>query len=208
MVDVFIFHDDLQFTKGDWRNRNQIKTPTGIKWLSIPCGTDEHRLICEVELKDNAWQARHWAAIQNNYAHSKYFNNYQSFFKEFYLGEQWRNLSVMNQHIIVRIAKDLFGVSTQFEDSRKYSLSQRKAERVKELLQKTGATEYVSGPSAKNYLSEDFLEDVGIKLIWMNYDNYPEYPQLYPPFAHQVSVVDLIFNTGQQATKYMKSFRG
>jgi hypothetical protein len=64
----------------------------------------------------------------------------------------------------------------------------------------------VSGPSAKNYLSEEFLGEAGIRLTWMNYDDYPEYPQLYPPFVHQVSIVDLIFNTGEMAKKYMKSF--
>ena len=49
MVDTFIFHDDLQYTHGDWRNRNKIKTQNGLEWLSVPCGTSESRLICEVE---------------------------------------------------------------------------------------------------------------------------------------------------------------
>jgi hypothetical protein len=44
--DLFIFHDDLQYTKGDWRNRNKIKTSNGLEWLTIPCGTNEKRLIC------------------------------------------------------------------------------------------------------------------------------------------------------------------
>jgi hypothetical protein len=40
----------------------------------------------------------------------------------------------------------------------------------------------------------------------MDYSGYPEYPQLYPPFVHEVSIIDLIFNTGPNASKYMKSF--
>lgn len=206
MVDVFIFHDDLQYTKGDWRNRNQIKTPTGAKWLTIPCGTNERRLICEVELKDHSWQTEHWAAIKRNYVHAEYFDAYRDFFEEIYLGTQWQNLSEMNQRVIIRFAKEILGCSTHFEDSRSYSLTQRKAERVKELLLKSGATEYVSGPSGKSYLSEDFLGEAGIQLTWMDYSGYPEYPQPYPPFMHQVSIVDLILNTGDQATKHMKSF--
>jgi len=206
MVDVFIFHDDLQYTKSDWRNRNLIKTPNGPKWLTIPCGTNEHRLICDVELKDSSWQLSHWASIKTNYAHSEYFKNYQSFFEEIYLGTQWRNLSEMNQAIIIRIARDLLGISTEFEDSRKYFLTQRKAERVKELLIKADATEYISGPAAKDYLSEEFLAEAGIQLTWMDYNNYPEYPQLHPPFTHQVSIIDLLFNTGERAVNFMKSF--
>jgi hypothetical protein len=30
MVDEFIFYDDVQYTRRDWRNRNKIKTSTGI----------------------------------------------------------------------------------------------------------------------------------------------------------------------------------
>ena len=35
-VDVFVVYDEMQYTKRDWRNRNLIKTPNGLKWLSIP----------------------------------------------------------------------------------------------------------------------------------------------------------------------------
>lgn len=205
-VDLFIFHDDLQYTKNDWRNRNLIKTPKGTQWLTVPCGTNEHRLVCEVELKDHSWQAKHWALIKANYEHAKYFNHYRPFFEEIYLGVKWRNLSDMNQSIVKRISRDLLGIRTEFEDSRKYSLTLRKAERVRELLLKCGALEYLSGPAAKNYLTESFLAEVGIHLEWMSYAGYPEYPQLYPPFTHQVSILDLLFNTGDQAIKYMNSF--
>lgn len=205
-VDLFIFHDDLQYTKGDWRNRNLIKTPKGVQWLTIPCGTNEHRLICEVELTDQSWQAKHWALIKVNYERADYFKEYRPFFEEIYLGMKWQNLSGMNQAIVTRIARELLGVKTAFEDSRKYSLTQRKAERVKELLLKCGAEEYISGPAAKDYLSEEFLADAGIKLEWMSYDDYPEYPQFHPPFTHQVSIIDLLFHTGKHAVNFMKSF--
>jgi hypothetical protein len=206
MVDLFIFHDDLQYTKGDWRNRNLIKTPKGTQWLTIPCGTNEHRLIHEVELNDSSWQSNHWSLIKTNYQHAEYFKTHQSFFEELYLGIKWRSLSEMNQAVIKRIARELLGISTEFEDSRKYSLTQHKAERVKELLLKCGADEYISGPAAQKYLSAEFLAEAGVQLTWMNYDGYPEYPQLYPPFTHQVSIVDLLFNTGKQAMNFMKSF--
>jgi hypothetical protein len=206
MVDVFIFHDDLQYTKGDWRNRNLIKTPNGPQWLTIPCGTSEHRLICEVELSDHSWQSKHWSLIKANYERTEYFKRYRPFFEEIYLGTRWHNLSDMNQAIVTRIARELLGIKTEFEDSRKYSLTQRKAERVKELLLKCGAELYISGPAAKDYLSEEFLAEAGIKLTWMNYDGYLEYPQLYPPFTHQVSIIDLLFNTGERAVNFMKSF--
>lgn len=205
-VDEFIFHDDLQYTKNDWRNRNKIKTKDGLFWLTIPCGTNEKRLICEVELLDYSWQKKHWSIIVNNYSKSKCWKKYKAFFEEYYLSKNWRNLSELNQNLIKSISIELFGIKTIFKDSRDFNLTTHKAERVLELLKKTGADYYLSGPSAKNYLSEDILNQNGIELSWMDYSGYPEYNQLHPPFEHGVTILDLLFNEGENARKFMKSF--
>ncbi len=79
-----------------------------------------------------------------------------------------------------------------------------------ELLKKIGTSDYIIGPSARDYLDnekENKINDNGINLIWMDYSGYPEYRQLYPPFDHYVSIIDLIFNVGPDAPAYMKSFR-
>ena len=53
-VDEFIFYDDVQFTRQDWRSRNRIATSNGPLWLSIPTGTALERRICDVRLEDSA----------------------------------------------------------------------------------------------------------------------------------------------------------
>ena len=73
-----------------------------------------------------------------------------------------------------------------------------------DLVQKAGGTEYISGPAAKDYINEELFKKAGIKLTWMDYSGYPEYPQLYPPFEHGVSILDLIFNCGDHSPDYMK----
>lgn len=206
MSDVFIFHDDLQYTHGDWRNRNKIKTQNGLEWLSVPCGTSESRLICEVELKDKNWQRKHWAKIEQSYSKTKYFNLFKDFFKNIYLDREWENLSDMNQFIIKAISHELLNIDTKFEDSRNYDLEFRKADRVLELLKKTKADIYLSGPAAKSYLTESMANGIGIDIEWMDYSGYPEYNQLYPPFEHGVSILDLIFNEGENVKHFMKSF--
>ena len=205
-ADLFIFHDDLQYTKNDWRNRNKIKTPDGSVWLTVPCGSDEHRLICDVALSDRKWQRDHWNRIRQNYRKSRYFSKYADFFEDVYLKKSWTMLSELNQYLIKHIASEFLGIKTSFEDSRRYNLERKKATRVVELCVKAGATSYLSGPTAKDYLSEQDFAGTGIKLEWMDYSRYPEYSQLYPPFEHQVSVLDLIFNEGPDARCYMKSF--
>ena len=203
-VDLFIFHDDLQYTKGDWRNRNVIKTQNGPKWLTIPCGTDENRLICEVVLSDSSWQKKHWLRMEEAYKKAPFFAMFKDYFKEIFLGKVWQNLSELNQHLICDIAKQFLAINCSFEDSRNYNLQFHKGERVIELLKKSHAIEYISGPAAKVYLREaDFIKN-NISLTWFDYSGYPAYGQLYPPFQHDVSIVDLLFNTGGEARYYLK----
>jgi hypothetical protein len=204
-VDLFVFHDDLQYTKGDWRNRNRVRGPNGLVWLTIPCGTNEKRLICQVEMMDSAWQRKHWNLLNQYYKKAPYWSNYKDFFEEVYLGKTWNKLSELNQYLIKEIATQFLGITTMFEDSRKYSLTEKKAGRVIELLKKTNATSYLSGPAAKSYLSEEDLLPHGIQLEWMDYSNYPEYDQGFSPFTHEVSIIDVIFNTGLNMRKFVIS---
>lgn len=205
-VDLFIFYDHVQYTKRDWRSRNYIKTPSGKKWLTIPCGYDTERRIYEVDLVDQGWQRSHWDSIKQNYRDTRFFWRYRSFFEEIYLSKPWNNLSEFNQYTIKKIATEILGSKTTFEDSRRYYIEAKKAEGVKEILEKSGAEIYLCGPSAKNYLADDFIGTLSSKIVWMDYSGYPEYSQLYPPFDHNVSIIDLIFNEGPNSTNFMKTF--
>ncbi len=206
MVDLFIFHDDLQYTKNDWRNRNKIKTEKGLEWLTIPCGSSEKRLICEVCLDEIKWQKKHWEKLRVNYKSAKYFDLYREFFEDIYLYKTWNNLSELNQFLIKNISTEILGSNTAFEDSRNYDLKMKKGERVIELLKKAGAGSYLSGPSAKKYISNKVFENEGIDIQWMDYSGYLEYNQLHQPFEHGVTILDLIFNEGPNAINFMKSF--
>lgn len=201
--DYFVFHDDLQYTKNDWRNRNLIKWGNETKWLTIPCGREEKRLICDVVLQDPSWQRKHWSLLYQAYRKSPYFNLYRPFLEDFYLSKKWGNLSELCQYMIKWIAREVLNLETIFLDSRNYQLKTRKAERVLELLKKLEATDYVSGPAARDYLSEDIFDENNIRLHWMRYQ-YPEYPQFGDTFIHKVSILDLIFHVGPRAIKFIR----
>lgn len=206
-ADEFIFYDDLQFTKNDWRNRNKIKSVNGSEWLTIPVGGDNKRLICEVDIKESIWQVKHWKTLQANYSTTRYFDRYRAFFEDFFLGQKWKNLSDLNQHLIRYIASDLLGVTTTFRDSRQYPLTGQKQDRLLDLLVKTGASRYISGPTAKAYIEPKLFDSTGIELVWKDYSGYPEYPQRFPPFEHGVSILDLLFNVGPDAPEYIWGWR-
>ncbi len=206
-ADVFIFYDDLQFTKNDWRNRNKIKTSRGSAWLSIPVGTSADRLICDVALDDVRWQRSHWDSLRQQYDRSAHFKRYRPFLEDVYLGRQWRNLSELNQYLIRRISTDFLQISTQFLDSREFDLVGQKQDRLLDLVVQSNATRYVSGPAAKNYIDSSRFDEIGVELIWKDYTNYPDYPQAYPPIEHGVTILDLLFHTGPDAPWYIWGWR-
>jgi hypothetical protein len=113
----------------------------------------------------------------------------------------------MNQCLIKKIARELLGINTIFEDSRKYNLEGQKLDRLLDLVNQSGAECYISGPAAKEYIDEQRFEKEGVKLIWKDYSNYPEYPQRFPPFEHGVSIIDLLFNVGPDSPQFIWGWR-
>lgn len=206
-VDLFVFYDDVQFTKNDWRNRNKIKAPSGAMWLTVPVGADIQRLICEVGITDSRWALKHWKSICQYYSKAPFFDSYKGVFEEIYLQRQWQNLSELNQHLVKVIARECLGISTEFRDSREFSSEGTRLDRLLDLLQKTGASEYVSGPAAKGYIEESRFAEAGIALTFKDYSGYPEYPQFFPPFDPYVSIVDLLFQVGPEAPRYIWEWR-
>jgi len=207
MADQFILLDDVQYTKGDWRNRNKIKTPDGVQWLTIPVCTKRRYLqrINETEIADPEWNRKHWRRIVLNYRNAEYFSDYEEFFEELYLGSSERLLSEINYRFLSAIC-EVLGINTRLLWSTDYDTVEGRSERLVNLCQQTESTEYISGPSAQAYIHEQLFESPGIRLTYIDYSGYPEYKQLYPPFEHKVSIIDLILNTGPDASKYMQSW--
>lgn len=206
-VDLFIFYDDVQYTKNDWRNRNRIKTAQGLHWLTIPVGAREGRLIHEVEPANQLWPRKHWLTIRQTYSKSPFFRHYQEFFEHVYLEVEWPNLSQLNQLLIKTISSEFLGIRSEFDDSRAYSLSGSKADRLMDLLSQVGATRYISGPMASDYLAERRFAECGMELVYKDYAGYPEYPQSFPPFEHKVSIIDLLFQCGPDAPYFVWGWR-
>ncbi len=205
-VDEFILYDDMQFTTRDWRNRNRVKTPQGPQWITVPVGNDRNRRIRDVTLEDASWQAKHWKTLEQNYARAPHFAEVAGWLEPIYLRETHTHLSALNRRLIEAVARYL-GIRTTIRNSWDYDLGEGKTERLVHLCRQAGGTEYVSGPSARDYIEPQRFAEAGVALTWFEYAGYPEYPQLWGPFEHAVSVLDLLFNCGQEAPRYMKHVR-
>nr|WP_205019774.1 WbqC family protein [Paraburkholderia azotifigens] len=204
-VDEFILYDDMQYTRRDWRNRNQIKTAQGLLWLTVPVKVKGKYLqtIRETEIDDQRWRSDHWKALQQNYRRAPYFEQIAAALEPYYLDREFTHLSELNRALTEEICK-LLDITTTLKWSWDYTLADGKTERLVDLCKQAGATTYISGPAARDYIEPELFEAAGIELRYCDYSGYAEYPQLWGEFQHSVSVLDLLFNCGPDARQYMK----
>lgn len=205
-ADLFIYLDDAQYSKGTWRNRNKIKTANGTLWLTVPVSFRLSAEACKIEdIKiDYAknWAEKHIKTLTQSYSKAPFFRpGAEELFD--LLRRRYESISQLNTTLNAWIMRQLH-ITTETRMSAELQATGLKTDRLIDLLAKVGATTYISGPSARDYLDIKKFREAGIGLEFKSYE-YPEYPQLHGPFEAHVSVLDLLFNCGPQARNFLKS---
>lgn len=207
-ADTFIFYDDVQFEKRGWESRNRIKTANGAQWLSIPVlnkgsiknGTPINEI--EFDKSQNAWREKHWKTIKQAYSKAPFFPQCENLLRKFYSGNE-TFLADFTINSTIELARELKIEKTQFRLASEFKATGKKTDRLLDILEKVGATHYISGAAAKDYIETEKFREAKIELEWMVYD-YPEYEQLYPPFDGAVSILDLLLmKGGDEAGNYI-----
>jgi hypothetical protein len=203
-VDCFVVLDDVQYTTRDWRNRNKIKTPKGVEWLSVPVLHKERsQLVLETKIDyGTSWWKKHMGTWSANYRAAPYFDLIMEILSGS-IEDEVTTISQLNIKLMRKICEYL-GISTPMMLSTELTLEGSKTERLIDLLGKLNASAYLSGPSADAYLDKEAFRRSGIRLEYKSYD-YAPYPQLWGNFAGEVTVLDLIANCGPGAKNYIRS---
>lgn len=203
-VDEFILYDDMQYTRRDWRNRNLIKTPRGVQWLTVPVRVKGkyHQTIRETEIDGSGWAENHWKNLVRCYRGAPCFREVAEMLETYYR-RHYDRLSTLNRDLIEFVCGYL-GITTKISNSWDYRLVAGQSERLADLCLQAAGTEYLSGPAARDYLDENVFVGKGLKVTWFDYAGYPEYPQLWGEFNHGVTILDLLFNCGKEASRYMR----
>ena len=206
-ADEFVLYDDMQYSRRDWRNRNKIKTAQGLAWLTIPVMVKGRfsQKISETKISDPIWAEKHWQSIKQNYSRAPYFSKYGPVLEEAFSGCSSDSLSLVN-YALLKCLCDILKIRTTFRWSSEFVLAEDRTERLIQICSGLKGTKYITGPSAKAYMNEALFAEAGLAIEYFNYSEYPTYSQLYGEFVHDVSVIDLIFNEGENSSKYMKTF--
>jgi UDP-2,4-diacetamido-2,4,6-trideoxy-beta-L-altropyranose hydrolase len=208
-VDAFVLLEDVQFEKQSWQQRNRIKTPVGLQWLTVPVMFRGRlgQLIKDVEIRDVEFWRNHCKAIELNYRRAPFFDVYFDSLTSHLTGTGSTRLVDLNVRLIEWIVQ-MLGIKTPLVLSSNLKRSGKKVELLASICRSLGASQYVSPLGSAVYLLErqDTLLDQGIDVVFHNY-NHPTYAQLFPPFLPYASILDLIFNEGDRSLEIIRSGR-
>ena len=206
-ADVFVHYDDVQYTRQDWRSRNRIRVPGGVEWLTIPV-ENAGFLTNQLLIKDarvhwgKQWNRSHRDRIVGSYARTPHFARYFPMIEEI-LNRHEELLVSYTIPLVERLAAALGIAQTRLVRSSQLDIDDEDpTERLVRICAHLGADRYLSGPSARAYLDEARFARAGIALEYMEY-SYPAYQQIDDVFEPAVSVIDLLFMTGEQAPDYI-----
>ena len=199
--DVFVYLDDVQFSINSGDNRNKIKAIKGPGWLTVPLDKPHRKKINEVKIVNSQdWRTKHKKIIEENYKKAPYFNSFWNGIKDI-LNNKWEKLIDVQLAFIEHFNK-ILDLKTNTIKSSELNIKSSKSQRLLDICKKLNASTYVSGAGGKNYLDEKIFENSGIKVLYEKF-RHPTYKQLYGNFFPNLSIIDLLFNEGENAKKIL-----
>jgi len=196
LADTFVFYDDVQFVQQNWQCRNRVKTANGPVWLTVPTAGGNDQQICDVRIADDRWRRKHWMTIQQSYAKAEHYDWFAARMQPLF-ERSWDTLVDLNIETF-RAMCEMLGVEATFHRSSGWGLPGRASERVLAHCLHLGATHYLTGPAARDYLDEESFARNGIVLEYFAFE-HPTYRQLHGEFEPFLSAVDLLANEGPRA---------
>lgn len=204
-ADEFWLYDIVQYTKNDWRNRNKIKSASGPQWLTIPVQVRTlSQAIDQTRVAQSNWAMKHVQTLKTNYGQAPYFDWVMEALLPVYQ-LNYVYLTDINRAFLQAVLALLQVETPMYRIEDKSLLTLDKNQRLVVWCKNRQATHYLSGPAAKTYLDAQAFAEEGVKVEFIRYPEYPPYPQLFPPFVPQLSIIDLLMHLGPAATAYLYS---
>jgi len=206
LSDIHIVLDHVQFEKRSFTARNKIQTEHGWKWLSVPLKTKGRGFdlpINTIEIQNEIdWKKDHYKTILNSYRKTEFFDAHKNYLESYY-SRDWTHLLDLCKDFLFYIL-NAFDIKTKILFSSKIDSHFHKSALILDLCKTVGCTTYLSGPFGRNYLREDDFQEAGIKLVYHDYA-HPVYKQISEPFTPYLSIIDLLFNCGEDSMKIIRT---
>jgi hypothetical protein len=202
-ADVFVLLDNVQFKKNEWQNRNKIKTAQGWQWLTVPVLYKYPQLINEVPINNKVnWQHKQRQALLSNYKKAPRYDLLETFFTEIF-SSSWEIISQLNIETVRRLT-EILGIDTPlYVASELGEFPEHPDERLIAIAQHFGAETYLAGAGGREYMDLEKYDKTGVKVVFQDF-SHPIYNQLFGEFEPFMSVIDLIFNHGDESLSIVR----
>lgn len=201
-ADVYVHYDDVQFSKGSFTNRVQIKTAGGPRWLTVPVRVSLGQTIADVRIDQgdaagpSDWRRRHLALLEEAFAGAPFAGDAL----ELARGVYHRNDDRLSELLIAGMEAVLayFELAPRLRILRSSALGTpgKSWPRVLDLVRRLGGDVYITGHGARHYLDHEAFEAAGVRVEYLDYEKRA-YSQLHGGFTPYVSILDLIANAGR-----------
>jgi hypothetical protein len=206
LCDQYVNYDDVQFSKGSFTNRVQIKTEAGTRWLTVPL--QNHSLgasIDQTEIDQKSdWRSEHCRILKSSYSKSPYFRDMMRIVEGVF-DQRFSSVGEISWHSM-QACTNYYGIykNKVFHQIKELNVPGSSSQRVLDVVIKLNGSSYLTGHGAKNYLDHERFEKAGINVEYIRY-KMAQYPQAFGSFNPYVSLLDLIANTGPEGIKYFQS---
>lgn len=199
LADVFCYFDIVQYQKKDFNNRNQIKTPNGAKWLSVPVESKNHlkKNVGDIKIIPGNWIRKHLKSIELAYKKSEFYKNYKEEFENIYKQEEIETLSQLNLKILMFLLRKL-KIEKKIIMASEYNFKGAKSDLVLDMCVSLKATKYIFGSQGINYVDQNKFKKKNVEIFFQDF-KHPKYKQLNGNFLPYMSVIDLLFNEGEKS---------
>lgn len=206
LADHFVFYDDVQFSKGSFVNRVQIKTASGIKWLTVPLhGLSLGQRIQDVQIDTRKdWRRQHLDMLRQAHAGTPHLKDMLGLVKDVFDAAP-QTIGQLSELSMMALC-GYFGLTQarQFHHIGDLAIPGSGSPRVLDIVTRLGGDRYVTGLGAANYLDHEAFERAGVQVEYMAYRKQP-YPQQHGEFTPYVSALDLVANMGHDGVQCISS---
>ena len=196
--DVFVLFDTAQFERGEYINRQYVKTANGATLLTVPVAGGREQPIIDTLIRAAPgrwdWRRKHIATIRQAYARAPRFAELMPHLEALYAASP-RTICELNISQL-QFWLSWFGVRRRLERASVLRDLQAAPQTNLGLCKAVGADTYLSGPMGGDYLDEQPFESAGIRVVYQDF-KHPTYPQLHGAFQAGLGIVDFAMNGGE-----------
>lgn len=197
-VDEYVIFDSVQYSKNDWRNRNQVFDGNRFHWLTIPVnlGDGLQTKIQDVHVPDPTWHSNHLRTIRHMFSRYPYYDETYSFLEGcLKQASTLKKLTEINE-LLLRSFCEQLKIKTKI-DRCNFIGDEERNFKIISILKKRNSSTYLTSTKALNYLDLQLFSQNHVKVEFIDFLESKEFhAAIHGSIGGNVSLINTIMKVG------------